>query len=99
MHMITCLSQMIRSAGRSRRAGAHSLARRISSLPGDHMKKHTLGRWTAAVAAALLVTTASACGTSGSGGTDAKASGAGLAKYQSTLNAWYKGTYKEPAGP
>jgi ribose transport system substrate-binding protein len=63
------------------------------------MKKHTMGRWAAAAVATLLVATTSACGESTAGGTDTKASGADLSRYQDALNAWYEGTYKEPAGP
>lgn len=63
------------------------------------MNKHSARRWAAAAAVTLLATTASACGGSGAGGTGTKTRGADGSHYQDALNAWYKGTYKEPAGP
>lgn len=63
------------------------------------MKMRSAGRWTAIGAAALLVTTLSACAGSGAAGDSAKAGDADVARYQKTLDDWYKGTFKEPAGP
>jgi ribose transport system substrate-binding protein len=79
----------------------HQTLRALSSSPGDDMNKRTPGRWAAVAAAALLVTTMSACSgsTAGrTGSTGAKASGGSTARYQDALNAWYKGTYKKPTG-
>jgi ribose transport system substrate-binding protein len=45
------------------------------------------------VAAALA-----ACGGEGEGGTEEKASGADVAKYERVLDALYEGTYEEPSG-
>ncbi|WP_196804164.1 substrate-binding domain-containing protein [Marmoricola sp. URHB0036] len=63
------------------------------------MKKRIPGQWSAIAAAALLVTTVSACGGSGTGSSGAEASSGDTARYKDALNAWYKGTYKEPEGP
>ena len=70
----------------------------------DEGKKNvkSRNRWSrgvAALAAITLALTLAACGSGG--GSDAKgpASAAQKAKYQATLDAWYKGTYQEPKGP
>jgi len=46
----------------------------------------------------LAATLLAACGSDGEEGTDAKASGADVAKYQRNLDALYKGTYQRPSG-
>jgi ribose transport system substrate-binding protein len=49
----------------------------------------------AAILAALLL---AACGDSDSGGSDEKASGSDVAKYEKQLDEVYEGTYEEPSG-
>ena len=63
------------------------------------MKMRAVGRWAAIGAVTLLVTTVSACAGTSAGGSGAKAEDADVSRYQKTLDDWYKGTYKEPAGP
>jgi ribose transport system substrate-binding protein len=63
------------------------------------MNMFTARRWAATGAATLLATTLSACAGSDAGSNGAKADDADVARYQATLDDWYRGTYKEPEGP
>src|SRR5690349_4674747 len=63
------------------------------------MNKRTAARWAAIGATTALMAATSACQASGAGGAGSDASGADITRYQDALNTWYKGTYKEPAGP
>jgi ribose transport system substrate-binding protein len=49
-------------------------------------------------AAVLVALGLSACGSSDSGGSDEKASGSDVAKYEKQLDAVYEGTYEPPSG-
>lgn len=63
------------------------------------MKMHGTGRGVAIVATTVLTTALAACGGAGSNGGGEKGSAADVARYQKTLDGWYKGTYKEPEAP
>jgi ribose transport system substrate-binding protein len=63
------------------------------------MKMRSVRRWAALGAAATTMATVSACGSAGGDGGSAKVDTADLARYQATLDGWYKGTYKKPEGP
>lgn len=62
-----------------------------------------INRWrrgVAVLAAAMLSLGLAACaGSSDNAASSGSAGSADQSKYQATLNDWYKGTYKEPAGP
>ena len=63
------------------------------------MKMRAAHRWAAIGVATLFATTLTACGGSEASGDGAKAGAADVARYQATLDKWYKGTYKLPEGP
>jgi ribose transport system substrate-binding protein len=56
-------------------------------------------RWAEAGLTALLATTLAACGAGATGDSGAKADTTDVARYQATLDDWYKGTFQEPKGP
>ncbi|WP_370937380.1 hypothetical protein [Amycolatopsis sp. cg13] len=62
-----------------------------------------INRWrggVAVLAAAMLSLGLAACaGSSDNAASSGSAGSADQSKYQATLNDWYKGTCKEPAGP
>ena len=63
------------------------------------MKLYGTRRTAAIVGAAMLVAALSACAGAGDDGGGKEGDAADVARYQKNLDAWYKGTYKEPAAP